>query len=84
MRDTQCWSNLYLIISKLKGLHFKLKRRLQRQKVTKQLNVTKLKNTDTVNKLQSAMNSKLSKLPIPSNDIEEAWASFRDTVHYCP
>ena len=30
------------------------------------------------------MNSKLSNLPIPSNDIEEAWASFRDTVHYCP
>ena len=30
------------------------------------------------------MNSKLSNLPIPSNDIEEAWASFRDTVRYCP
>lgn len=30
------------------------------------------------------MNSKLSNLPIPSNDIEEAWASFRDRVHYCP
>ena len=42
MRDTQ-WSNLYLIISKLKGLHFQLKRRPQGQKVTKQLNTTKLK-----------------------------------------
>ena len=81
MRDTQCWSNLYLIISKLKGLHFQLKRRPQGQKVTKQLNVTKLKNTETVNDLQSALNRKLSNLPTLSNDIEEAWAPFRDTVH---
>ena len=81
MREIQCWSNLYLIISKLKGLHFQLKRRLQGQKVTKQLNVTKLKNTETVNDLQSAMNRKLSNLPTLSDDIEEAWASFRDTVH---
>ena len=80
MRDTQCWSNLYLIISKLKGLHFQLKRRPQGKKVTKQLNVTKLK-TLRVNDLQSAMNRNLSNLPTLSNDIEEAWASFRDTVH---
>ena len=77
MRDAECWTDHHLIISKLKGLHFKLKRRLQGRKVTKQLNVTKLKNTETVNDLQSAVNRKLSNLPTPSNDIEEA----ADTVH---
>ena len=46
-----------------------------------QLNVTKLKNSETVNDLQSAVNRKLSNLPTPSNDIEEAWASFGDAVH---
>ena len=76
MRDAECWTNHHLIISKLKGLHFKLKRRLQGQKVTMQLNVTKLKNSETVNDLQSAVNRKLSNLPTPSNDIEEAWASL--------
>ena len=81
IRDAECWTDHHLIISKLKGLHFKLKRRPQGQRVTKQLNVTKLKNTETVNDLQSAINRKLSNLPTPSNDIEEAWASFRDTVH---
>ena len=45
------------------------------------MNVTKLKNTETVNDLQSVINRKLSNLPTPSNDIEGALASFRDTFH---
>lgn len=81
MCDPDCWSNHHLIIHKL-DLHIQQKRRPQGQKVTNRVNVTKLKNTsETVNDLQSVMNRKLSNLPTPSNDIEEALASFRDTVH---
>ena len=81
MRDADCWTDHCLIISKL-DLHIQPKRRPQGQKVTNRMNVTKLKNTEIVNDLQSVMNRKLSNLPTPSNDIEEVLASFRDTVHY--
>ena len=80
MRDADCWSNHHLIIAKL-NLHIQSKRRPQGQKFTNRVNVTKLKNTETVNDLQSVMNRNLSNLPTPSNDIEEALASFRDTAH---
>ena len=80
MRDADCWTDHCLIISKL-DLHIQPKRGPQGQKVTNRVNVTKLKNTETVNDLQSAMNRKLSNLPTPSNDIEEVLASFTDTVH---
>ena len=79
MRDADSWTNHCLIISKL-DLHIQPKRRPQGQKVPKRVNVTKLKNTETVNDLQSTINRKLSNIPTPSNDIEQAWASFRDTV----
>ena len=81
MLDADCWTDHCLIISKL-DLHIQPKRRPQGQKVTNRMNVTKLKNTEIVNDLQSVMNRKLSNLPTPSNDIEEVLASFRDTVHY--
>ena len=79
MCGADCWTDHRLIISKM-NLHIQSKRRPQGQIVMKKLNVTKLKNQLTAQDLQSRMD-KLSDLQMNQANIEEQWASFRDTVH---
>ncbi|CAI9727800.1 Hypothetical predicted protein [Octopus vulgaris] len=57
------------------------KRRPQGQKVTRKLNLTKLKNQLTAQDLQSHMDSKLLDIQSDQSSIDEQWESFRDTVH---
>ncbi|CAI9719175.1 Hypothetical predicted protein [Octopus vulgaris] len=57
------------------------KRRPQGQKVTRKLNITKLKNQLTAQDLQSRMDSKLLGIRSDQSSIDEQWESFRDTVH---
>ncbi|CAI9734327.1 Hypothetical predicted protein [Octopus vulgaris] len=57
------------------------KRRPQGQKVTRKLNITKLKNQLTAQDLQSRMDSKLLDIRSDQSSIDEQWESFRDTVH---
>ncbi|CAI9717516.1 Hypothetical predicted protein [Octopus vulgaris] len=57
------------------------KRRPQGQKVTRKLNITKLKNQLTAQDLQSRMDSKLLDIRNDQSSIDEQWESFRDTVH---
>ncbi|CAI9714921.1 Hypothetical predicted protein [Octopus vulgaris] len=57
------------------------KRRPQGQKVTRKLNITKLKNQLTAQDLQSRMDSKLLDIRNNQSSIDEQWESFRDMVH---
>ncbi|CAI9720838.1 Hypothetical predicted protein [Octopus vulgaris] len=51
------------------------------KKVTRKLNITKLKNQLTAQDLQSRMDSKLLDIRSDQSSIDEQWESFRDTVH---
>ncbi|CAI9716693.1 Hypothetical predicted protein [Octopus vulgaris] len=57
------------------------KRRPQGQKMTRKLNITKLKNQLTAQDLQSRMDSKLLDIRNDQSSIDEQWESFRDTAH---
>ncbi|KAK4294773.1 hypothetical protein Pmani_032624 [Petrolisthes manimaculis] len=62
-------------------LYIQPKRRPQGQKVTKRLNVEKLKSSDVIHELQAAINDKLS-VPLTTSDtIEDQWAHLRDSTY---
>ncbi|KAK4319323.1 hypothetical protein Pmani_009726 [Petrolisthes manimaculis] len=62
-------------------LYIQPKRRPQGQKVTKRLNVEKLKSPDVIHELQAAINDKLS-VPLTTSDtIEDQWAHLRDSTY---
>lgn len=80
MCGADCWMDHGLIISKL-NFSIQPKRRPQGKKVTRRLNVIKLKCPDTVQKLQLNLDNKLENLQPNLESVEEKWASFRDAVH---
>ena len=55
--------------------------RPQGQLVVKRLNVNLLKNPQTAQELQSALDGKLSSAPSSEDGVGEQWKSFRDTPH---
>ena len=80
MCGADCWTDHRLIISKL-ALFIQSKQRPQGQLVVKRLNVNLLKNPQTAQELQSALDSKLSSASSSEDGVEEQWKSFRDTLH---
>ncbi|KAM9323103.1 uncharacterized protein KZ484_021202 [Pholidichthys leucotaenia] len=80
MCSADCWTDHRLIISKM-NFHIQPKRRPQGQKVTKKLNVMKLKDPKKVQEFQDHMHSRLSDLQLNQPSIEDEWASFMDTAH---
>ena len=60
------------------NFHIQPKRRPLGQKVTKKLNVMKLKKAL---EFQEHMHSHLSDLRLNQSSIEDQWATFRDTTH---
>ena len=81
MCGTDCWTDHRLVVSKL-NLHIQPVRRPQGKKVLKKLDVSKLKQQD--NKRQAFINnlcSSLDALKHSSEDVDESWTVFRDTVH---
>ena len=76
----ECWTDHRLVVSKL-NLHIQPARRLQDKKVSKRLDVSKLKQD---NKRQAFINDiciRLDAKELCSDDPEENWIVFRDTVH---
>ena len=75
-----CWTDHRLIISKM-CLNIQPKRRPQGKKVTKRLDVEKLKSPDVIHEFQEAINNKLSVPPTTLDTIEDQWAYFRDSTY---
>ena len=75
-----CWTDHRLVVSKL-NLRIQLARQPQGKKVAKRLDVSKLKQD---NKRQAFINdicSRLDAMELRSDDADENWTVFRDTVH---
>ena len=80
MCGANCWTDHRLVVSKL-NLCIQPVRRPQGKKVPKKLDVSKLKQE---NKRQAFVNdlcSRLYALEHSSEDVDESWTDFRDTVH---
>ena len=80
MCGADCWTDHRLAVSKL-NLRIQPVRRPQGKKVPKKLDVSKLKQDS---KRQAFINdpcSRLDALEHSSEDVDESWTVFRDTVH---
>ena len=79
MCGADCYTDHRLIVSKL-NLRIQPVRRPQGKKVPKKLDVSKLKQDS---KRQAVVNylSRLDALEYSSEDVDESWTVFRDTVH---
>ena len=80
MRGADCWTDHRLVVSKL-NLRFQPVRRLQGKKVPKKLDVSKLKQDSKKQAFVSGLCSCLDALEHNSEDVDESWTVFRDTVH---
>ena len=80
MRGADCWTYHRLVVSKL-NLRFQPVRRLQGKKVPKKLDVSKLKQDSKKQAFVSGLCSCLDALEHNSEDVDESWTVFRDTVH---
>lgn len=79
MCGADCWTDHRLIISKM-NITILPKRRPQGKPVPKRLNISQLKKTSTSEALRDKMEEKSRDVEVTDN-IEESWASFRDTVY---
>ena len=75
-----CWTDHRLVVSKL-NLRIQPVRRPQGKKVPKKLDVSKLKQDSKRQAFVNDLCSRLDALEHSSEDVDESWTVFRDTVH---
>ena len=80
MCGADCWTDHRLVVSKL-YLHIQPARRPQGKKVPKKLDVSKLKQDSKRQAFINDLCSRLDALEHSSEDVDESWTVFRDTVH---
>ena len=81
MRGADCWTDRRLVVSKL-NLRIQPAWRPQGKNVRKRLDVSKLKQVSKRQAFFSDICSRLDTMELRSDDSEENWTVFRDTVHY--
>ena len=74
-----CWTD-HRLVSK-RNLHIQPVRRPQDKKVPKRLDVSKLKQESKRQAFVNDICSHLDALEHSSEDVDESWTVFRDTVH---
>ena len=80
MCGADCWTDHRLVVSKL-NLRIQPVRRPQGKKVPKKLDVSKLKQDSKRQAFVNDLCSRLGALEHSSEDVDESWTVFRDTVH---
>ena len=80
MCGADCWTDRRLVVSKL-NLRIQPVRRPQGKKVPKKLDVSKLKQDSKRQAFVNALCSRLDALEHSSEDVDESWTIFRDTVY---
>ena len=75
-----CWTDHRLVVSKL-NLRIQPVRRPQGKKVPKKLDVSKLKQDSKRQAFVNDLYSRLDALEHSSEDVDESWTVFRDTVN---
>ena len=75
-----CWTDHRLVVSKL-NLRIQPVRRPQGKKVPNKLDVSKLKQDSKRQAFVNDLCSRLDALEHSSEDVDESWTVFRDTVH---
>ena len=80
MCGADCWTDHKLVVSKL-NLRIQPVRRPHGKKVPKRLNVSYLKQDSKRHAFINGIRSRLDALERSSEDVDESWTVFRDTVH---
>ena len=80
MCGADCWTDHRLVVSKL-NLHIQPVRQPQGKKVPKKLDVSKLKQDSKRQAFVNDLCSHLDALEYISEDEDESWTVFRDTIH---
>ena len=80
MCGADCWTD-HRLVSKL-NLRIQPVRRPQGKKVPKKLDVSKLKQDSKRQAFVNDLCSRLDALEHSSEDVDESWTVFRDTVHF--
>ena len=80
MYGADCWTDHRLVVSKL-NLRIQPVRRPQGKKVPKKFDVSKLKQDSKRQAFVNDLCSRLDALEHSSEDVDESWIVFRDTVH---
>ena len=80
MCGADCWTDHGLVVSKL-NLRIQPVLRPQGKKVPKKLDVSKLKQDSKRQAFVNDLCSRLDALGHSSEDVDECWTVFRDTVH---
>ena len=80
MCGADCWTDHRLVVSKL-NLRIQPTRRPQGNKVPRRLDFTKLKQDSKRQAFSNDICSRLNAMDLTSDDPEENWTVFRDTVH---
>ena len=80
MCSADWWTDHRLVVSKL-NLRIQPVRRSQGKKVPKKLDVSKLKQDSKRQAFVNDLCSRLDALEHSSEDVDESWTVFRDTVH---
>ena len=80
MCGADCWTDHRLVVSKL-NLRIQPVRRPQGKKVPKKLDVSKLKQDSKRQAFINDLCSRSDALEHSSEDVDESWTVFRDTVH---
>ena len=80
MCGADCWTDHRLVVSKL-NLRIQSVRRPQGKKVPKKLDVSKLKQDSNRQAFVNDLCNRLDALDHSSEDVDESWTVFRDTVH---
>ena len=80
MCGADCWTDHRLVVSKL-NLRIQPVRRPQGKKVPKKLDVSNLKQDSKRQTFVNDLCSRLDALEHSSEDVDESWTVFRDTVH---
>ena len=84
MTKTMCgaerWTDHRLVVSKL-NLRIQSVRRPQGKKVAKRLDVSKLKQDSKRQAFVNDICNRLDALEYSSEDVDESWSVFRNTVH---
>ena len=80
MCDADCLTNHRLVVSKL-NLRIQSVRRPQGKKMPKKLYVSKLKQDSKRQAFVNDLCSRLDALEHISEDVDESWTVFRDTIH---
>ena len=80
MCGADCWTDHNLVVSKL-NLRIQSVRQPQGKKVPKRLDIYKLKQDSKRQAFVNDIYSRLDALEHSSEDVDESWTVFRDTVH---